>query len=102
MIGRPPESTRFPYTTLVRSTIETGHEPLHGSRSGRCVVISVDVGRWWCRSCRRSGDAATHLADVLGCSYAEAARSEEHTPELQSRQYLVCRILLEQKILIPP
>ena len=56
-----------------QGTIETGHEPIHGSRSGRCVVISVDQGRWWCQSCRRSGDAAAYLADVLGCSYAEAA-----------------------------
>ena len=53
--------------------LESGHEPLHSSRGGRCVAIYVDEGRWWCRSCRRSGDAAAYVADVLGCSYVEAA-----------------------------
>ena len=52
--------------------LEAGHEPIHASKGGRCVLIDK-AGRWWCRSCRRSGDAATYLADVLGCSYVEAA-----------------------------
>ena len=53
--------------------LEAGHEPIHASKGGRCVLIDPKAGRWWCRSCRRSGDAATYLADVLGCNYAEAA-----------------------------
>lgn len=54
-------------------TVEAGHEPLHSSRSGRCVLIDPARGRWWCRSCRRSGDAAGFVMDARGCSYREAA-----------------------------
>jgi hypothetical protein len=53
--------------------VESGHEPLHHSKSGRCVLIDPREGRWWCRSCRRSGDAAQFLMDILGCRYARAA-----------------------------
>src|SRR3712207_7925054 len=83
MIRRPPRSTLFPYTTLFRSRRGRERERVHphavGHRRGarqlvlqrveqRLVVVRVDVGR-----------------------------SEEHTSELQSRQYLVCRLLLEKK-----
>jgi hypothetical protein len=53
--------------------VETGHEPMHGSRSGRCVLLDPSTGRWWCRSCGRSGDAATYVMMVLGCTYSVAA-----------------------------
>jgi hypothetical protein len=54
-------------------TIETGHEPLHTTNGGRCVLIDPGAGRWWCRSCRQSGDAATYVAAVLGGTYLVAA-----------------------------
>src|SRR3712207_9065608 len=83
MIRRPPRSTLFPYTTLFRSTPGRRHaSPPEGgpfgprSRAAR-LVVPVDAA-WWGRS----------LAST---------RSEEHTSELQSRQYLVCRLLLEKK-----
>src|SRR3712207_8384969 len=70
MIRRPPRSTLFPYTTLFRSPHRARPAHGHGREPGR-------------RHGRRR--AAVH------------ARSEEHTSELQSRQYLVCRLLLEKK-----
>ena len=51
---------------------ECGHEPLHSSKSGRCVLIDPSTGRWWCRSCRRAGDAATLVMDLRGCRYPAA------------------------------
>src|SRR3712207_7813856 len=86
MIRRPPRSTLFPYTTLFRS------EPLAGvvrarQRAGaeqhrcaqRCCPVPISSG------------ADGHLQRAC------TGRSEEHTSELQSRQYLVCRLLLEKK-----
>src|SRR5947209_13306594 len=73
MIRRPPISTLFPYTTLFRSPAARrtlGFEFLKPARSGRVVVEAEGL---------------------------ELRRSEEHTSELQSRQYLVCRLLLEKK-----
>src|SRR5947209_12544567 len=70
MIRRPPRSTLFPYTTLFRS------------------------------ACSRRATAAFCSASACACfarAEAEQKRSEEHTSELQSRQYLVCRLLLEKK-----
>src|SRR3712207_8920836 len=90
MIRRPPRSTLFPYTTLFRSWTA----PPSGVASDRTVRLS---------SRRRSASAAAHRSLVssrqvvstsAGRSYE---RSEEHTSELQSRQYLVCRLLLEKK-----
>src|SRR3712207_7007126 len=83
MIRRPPRSTLFPYTTLFRS------EPVLDSLGGELVpegpVERVGEG---CQ--QRQGDLP--LSHV-----AQRGRSEEHTSELQSRQYLVCRLLLEKK-----
>jgi hypothetical protein len=53
--------------------LETGHEPIHGSRSGRCVLVDTGTGRWYCRSCGRSGDAAGWVMVVQDLSYAQAA-----------------------------
>src|SRR3712207_7500846 len=88
MIRRPPRSTLFPYTTLFRST-------------------TPPIGRWFTTSVRafvsdRHADTGLHLSR---CARARGdpparrrrCRSEEHTSELQSRQYLVCRLLLEKK-----
>src|SRR3712207_6960940 len=86
MIRRPPRSTLFPYTTLFRSRVgDAGDAGAAVVVAGAQVVVEVDegVGR------------AARAAQVEHA--AGAARSEEHTSELQSRQYLVCRLLLEKK-----
>src|SRR3712207_8960679 len=89
MIRRPPRSTLFPYTTLFRSitVVDVGHQRSRRFRQRRRqpsrprerelplrLVQHVDVGR-----------------------FEKGERSEEHTSELQSRQYLVCRLLLDTK-----
>src|SRR3712207_7624183 len=85
MIRRPPRSTLFPYTTLFRSPCKPGQE--RNPETNRC---------------RKAATAATKNDPGNGVGPATAAgkrlnRSEEHTSELQSRQYLVCRLLLEKK-----
>src|SRR3712207_8465024 len=81
MIRRPPRSTLFPYTTLFRS-------PPRGP-SGRRLGSRCCLGRTPGRARQAAGSATS--------GPAAPARSEEHTSELQSRQYLVCRLLLEKK-----
>src|SRR3712207_8752122 len=84
MIRRPPRSTLFPYTTLFRSP--------KGKRIDRTRP------RVWRRA--MSEKTAAALAQMMTAVVANGngtARSEEHTSELQSRQYLVCRLLLEKK-----
>src|SRR3712207_6854394 len=76
MIRRPPRSTLFPYTTLFRSVVGDREQ------EGR-LLLDVDGER-------------LHI-DSLGLPSSLGLRSEEHTSELQSRQYLVCRLLLEKK-----
>src|SRR3712207_7235575 len=88
MIRRPPRSTLFPYTTLFRSS---------GRTTSRSRGIWVATSQ---RSTRRSRLAL--VVPRVGRPSARARpaasrRSEEHTSELQSRQYLVCRLLLEKK-----
>src|SRR5258707_2750336 len=93
MIRRPPRSTLFPYTTLFRSMEQSDLQPRRRPRSDD----EVQLYRCHCRQ----GDvhaAARGLADRGSVNIAlTAVRSEEHTSELQSRQYLVCRLLLEKK-----
>src|SRR3712207_8152740 len=94
MIRAPPRSTLFPYTTLFRSRAEVapagvgqreGPRPVqeraqeHDDAAGPAGGVGVDGGQ----------------VEVL--RHLEGERSEEHTSELQSRQYLVCRLLLEKK-----
>src|SRR3712207_7964543 len=85
MIRRPPRSTLFPYTTLFRSIEQSlHHRPMHHARMptlGSAFRRTLRIGPH-----RRS----PHRIRL-------APRSEEHTSELQSRQYLVCRLLLEKK-----
>src|SRR3712207_6979657 len=88
MIRRPPRSTLFPYTTLFRSRHVRGHQlerrdldGAEGERRHRAELTANAVAT------RRLDDPPL----------ADGARSEEHTSELQSRQYLVCRLLLEKK-----
>src|SRR3712207_7847644 len=83
MIRRPPRSTLFPYTTLFRSRIRSWTTTRRASRAMPGVIFEAPrsrsrktIGTWTMRAPRRS---------------------EEHTSELQSRQYLVCRLLLEKK-----
>src|SRR3712207_6853939 len=89
MIRRPPRSTLFPYTTLFRSLYEMS--PDRHALLGRAPEVEnlyLVNGS--------SGHGVMH-APALGQLIAEIIRSEEHTSELQSRQYLVCRLLLEKK-----
>src|SRR3712207_9014810 len=79
MIRRPPRSTLFPYTTLFRSD---------GADDEEAAVVGDALGP----VARRQVEL-----DGTGLGAAVADRSEEHTSELQSRQYLVCRLLLEKK-----
>src|SRR5258707_4173810 len=82
MIRRPPRSTLFPYTTLFRS-----------ERSDDFLVVADSVHA---RSLRRA--AERRYPNNFGFSHLTLeCRSEEHTSQLQSRQYLVCRLLLEKK-----
>src|SRR5258707_4817692 len=88
MIRRPPRSTLFPYTTLFRSVgaavdFQPGAEPLQ-TRGQLGVCARQRLLR------DQRGDVSVNYAAIV-------VRSEEHTSELQSRQYLVCRLLLEKK-----
>src|SRR3712207_7640194 len=89
MIRRPPRSTLFPYTTLFRSALEEADVPLVHDLH-RALPAQQPPGR-----------VRAEVEEVVrGGALAEPrlrARSEEHTSELQSRQYLVCRLLLEKK-----
>src|SRR3712207_7240621 len=97
MIRRPPRSTLFPYTTLFRSA--------RGRADRNDLGAAVDPGG----QCRRALERFRDEQPAGGCvgrqpdaearrrSRREEGRSEEHTSELQSRQYLVCRLLLEKK-----
>src|SRR3712207_7785185 len=94
MIRRPPRSTLFPYTTLFRSAAARRPEPVH-------VVQQHDggvggVGDLPGRAQERPHRVAVVLAEPVQLAH-RVQRSEEHTSELQSRQYLVCRLLLEKK-----
>src|SRR3712207_7855880 len=82
MIRRPPRSTLFPYTTLFRSGYEANYAGT--SFASRAMLGKFQFGS---RLVQIRADK-THLYGL---------RSEEHTSELQSRQYLVCRLLLEKK-----
>src|SRR3712207_7724744 len=84
MIRRPPRSTLFPYTTLFRSDT-----PVEGARARRPPVVFYRVAA--------KASQKAQIAALTGGSARSTSRSEEHTSELQSRQYLVCRLLLEKK-----
>src|SRR3712207_8557105 len=102
MIRRPPRSTLFPYTTLFRSLTALRPDEFskvwmsrdwtsRGSRSAHCPPDTDETAPEASRTTMRSLSR--------GCTAAGSAttiRSEEHTSELQSRQYLVCRLLLEK------
>src|SRR3712207_8477962 len=95
MIRRPPRSTLFPYTTLFRSAVGRDRVRPQGKAGGRGAVVELYArdGPVLVRGGRAQRDRRGREAGVRG----RARRSEEHTSELQSRQYLVCRLLLEKK-----
>src|SRR3712207_6931596 len=86
MILRPPRSTLFPYTTLFRSQVLVGNRFGPREKVFDAVIDKIEVKT---------------LAELSPreIEHDNPERSEEHTSELQSRQYLVCRLLLEKKIL---
>src|SRR3712207_8939011 len=89
MMRRPPRSTLFPYTTLFRS---------QGKRHGIPGVVLDPIARLPRRAGRRDHTAGEARGGEMAMERVAArTRSEEHTSELQSRQYLVCRLLLEKK-----
>src|SRR3712207_7601161 len=97
MIRRPPRSTLFPYTTLFRSELATAYYVE--------VVGMIETGRDASRVFLKCWDEHQHHSVVLTMEPTHGLnhfgfRSEEHTSELQSRQYIVCRLLLEKKKII--
>src|SRR3712207_7835397 len=97
MIRRPPRSTLFPYTTLFRSLVIVEEQwPFASVSSEITYRIQKEGFDYLDAPIRRitAADAPLHYSGNL------VARSEEHTSELQSRQYLVCRLLLEKNNLM--
>src|SRR3712207_7628732 len=97
MIRRPPRSTLFPYTTLFRSFL-VGVPNAPGDYTLR-VDLFQGTNNWLAN--QGSTDLSIKLAIRPRDTTPPTARSEEHTSELQSRQYLVCRLLLEKKKALP-
>src|SRR3712207_7528109 len=96
MIRRPPRSTLFPYTTLFRSRGAINIQAkLHGDKP-----VIFEVNPRFSASCPIRAVAGINEPDIVfRNTILKEERSEEHTSELQSRQYLVCRLLLEKKCL---
>src|SRR3712207_7311365 len=92
MIRRPPRSTLFPYTTLFRSHSDHAVHPDDHDPEARITRASSRYGR-----ARERADATAEATRRSTSPHGSGRRSEEHTSELQSRQYLVCRLLLEKK-----
>src|SRR3712207_8870606 len=86
MIRRPPRSTLFPYTTLFRSSATAAESRVRASYMVRSTAVMESPGLRLART-----------SSTVSRSCPTPSRSEEHTSELQSRQYLVCRLLLEKK-----
>src|SRR3712207_7135323 len=101
MIRRPPRSTLFPYTTLFRSSDHDAErraderrdrrERERAAHEGHDRLAAAEAGE------EREGVAHHRAGDAGEGAPPAGQRSEEHTSELQSRQYLVCRLLLEKK-----
>src|SRR3712207_8794779 len=93
MIRRPPRSTLFPYTTLFRS-VEICHSTDNGLLACQARIYAPTAAEL-----RHPGTLDLYLTNAPWCGFNSkciSRRSEEHTSELQSRQYLVCRLLLEK------
>src|SRR3712207_8275692 len=90
MIRRPPRSTLVPYTTLFRSTTTPRSVAIVGRV--KALAGTVETGGGTAENVHVTEEFRRWMAETYG-----GTRSEEHTSELQSRQYLVCRLLLEKK-----
>src|SRR3712207_8903339 len=90
MIRRPPRSTLFPYTTLFRS----GLASRAGAGAASAGPVACSGAMPFCPAASPSAPCASPKMEM---PLTGVGRSEEHTSELQSRQYLVCRLLLEKK-----
>src|SRR3712207_9191856 len=93
MIRRPPRSTLFPYTTLFRSQLDA--LVIQGNGASPKLLAEAGIKRSELLVAASSSDEVNIIACLAAKS--QGVRSEEHTSELQSRQYLVCRLLLEKK-----
>src|SRR5438445_7575569 len=91
IIRRPPTSTLFPYTTLFRSEALRGQVAKITDPTVKISVVGEGVG-----AVSESDVSLAAVSDAIVIGF-NVKRSEEHTSELQSRQYLVCRLLLEKK-----
>src|SRR3712207_7725991 len=97
MIRRPPRSTLFPYTTLFRSHLTDNAGPTEALRAQLQVLHGLFKARACYVARPDSSGSQLQVEHVRGRYDERITRSEEHTSELQSRQYLVCRLLLEKK-----
>src|SRR3712207_7240233 len=98
MIRRPPRSTLFPYTTLFRSEDDPEGWPEAPQVAGAPVGgHGAPIGWFWRSDADGKATWGPTSRPVPQWTRPGATRSEEHTSELQSRQYLVCRLLLEKK-----
>src|SRR3712207_8954232 len=99
MIRRPPRSTLFPYTTLFRSRLQGSELLVVPARVRRAAdePVAAVVGDEHAVALQRPGHDPRLAREPADPDAALQPRSEEHTSELQSRQYLVCRLLLEKK-----
>src|SRR3712207_6921087 len=100
MIRRPPRSTLFPYTTLFRSTVNVGEViGTIGEADGQPAAEpqEAEAPEVEERAEAEQPEAGAEVEAGGAVGHREMERSEEHTSELQSRQYLVCRLLLETK-----
>src|SRR3712207_8551901 len=91
MIRRPPRSTLFPYTTLFRSQRDAGNAEFEARDAANREWLTESFAL-----ARRTGAAGVMIVIQANPGFDLVDRSEEHTSELQSRQYLVCRLLLEK------
>src|SRR3712207_7711185 len=98
MIRRPPRSTLFPYTTLFRSWLVRKVSSSFRRYSARIQASMGDVTRVTKEAL--DGQRVIKVFNAQDQEARDFERSEEHTSELQSRQYLVCRLLLEKKYLM--
>src|SRR3712207_8459500 len=99
MIQRPPRSTLFPYTTLFRSGMTVMSTAIggHSSQEENEAAFLEGIGRLADAADAAGIDVALEIhGDIMASGALTLPRSEEHTSELQSRQYLVCRLLLEK------
>src|SRR3712207_7930842 len=95
MIRRPPRSTLFPYTTLFRSQIASFDQ--RGWELRNILAEGERSQRLDARTLQQAAQRYLDTRNYVQVTLLPETRSEEHTSELQSRQYLVCRLLLEKK-----